>query len=45
VLVGYIKYYFAMQQGFMVIGIISLLSLLLVRHVMRMVNARPVAEG
>ncbi|KNC13604.1 hypothetical protein AC790_09465 [Pantoea sp. RIT-PI-b] len=45
VLVGYIKYYFAMQQGFMVIGIISLLSLLLVRHVMQMVHARPMAEG
>ncbi|QKJ88598.1 MFS transporter [Paramixta manurensis] len=40
VLVGYIKYYFAMTQGFMVIGLISILSVVLVSHVMRMVEAR-----
>lgn len=40
VLVGYIKYYFAMTQGFMVVGLISVLSVVLITHVMRMVEAR-----
>jgi hypothetical protein len=40
VLVGYIKYYFAMKQGFLVVGIISIISIVLIRHVIRMVEAR-----
>ncbi|WP_159322724.1 MFS transporter [Raoultella terrigena] len=40
VLVGYIKYYFAMKQGFLVVGIISIVSIVLIRHVIRMVEAR-----
>lgn len=40
VLVGFIKYYFALQQGFVVVGVISLLAILLLRYVMQMVEAR-----
>lgn len=40
VLVGFIKYYFAMSQGFFVVGITSILSVLVIHHVMRMVEAR-----
>ncbi|WP_435945725.1 MFS transporter [Dryocola sp. BD586] len=40
VLMGYIKYYFAIQEGFVVIGIISLASVLLIGSVIRMVESR-----
>ncbi|UYB60210.1 MFS transporter (plasmid) [Klebsiella michiganensis] len=40
VLVGYIKFYFAMTQGFLVVGLISILSVVLIHHVIRMVEAR-----
>lgn len=40
VMVGYIKYYFAIKQGFLVVGIISIISILLIQHIIRMVEAR-----
>ncbi|WP_250514679.1 MFS transporter [Caballeronia sp. INDeC2] len=44
VLMGYIKYYFALQQGFVVIGVIALASVLLIRSVIHLVECRRPAQ-